>query len=1059
MFMAFMVAISASAQQKTITGKVTDDKGQPLEGVTVAANGSRAGTKTDKEGNYSFSVSEKTKSLRFSTINFDSKSVFITGNVANVSLNYSDKQLDEIVVVGYGTKSIRENTSSISKVKGSKLAVEPLSSFNQALAGKAAGVQVSLGTGVLADRTAIRVRGVNSISSGSQPLIVVDGIPQNITNNLNGFNSGNGTRFDPLALINPNDIESLEVLKDAGASVIYGSRASNGVILITTKRGKAGVIRVGINSRVSFSSPSKLPPLLNGDDFITIQNEKGANRFGVASAYASMAKNSDINGDGSPDRTNWNDYTYRSNAMMYDNDVSFSGGAENVTLYGSVRYVTQQGITTGNSLKSGQTRLNIDVTPKKWFKAGLQIAYTKSENNGILTDGYIAGVTITGWQAPPNVAAYNPAGVLGYNLTTNGLLNLGNNTPTIGGVNFLPSASYYGNIISILALQRNQNIAEQLNATVFGEIKPFKGFKITTKFGIQNISNLEDQYSSPYNSGLGFTYNGLVQDQRQDRKQWVWQNYLNYDNTFEKNHKVGLTAGAEYQKNSYQYQYTGAGNFTDPFFRNIVDGAYTNTLPGSTTLLDFTGGNLRNNGLISYFGRLNYGFKGKYFIEGSLRRDGYSAFGEDNKFGNFSSISAAWDVSKESFLRNIKLINTLKIRGSVGSVGNSSGISDYASKTLFGGAAYTSLNGLGITQAGNSSLRWESARKSDVGFDLTFWKNKINIVYDYFENRIDNLILSAPTLYTVGIPNSSILYNIGGMTNTGNEITLNITAIQTKNFSWTSSFNYTKIKNVITGLVPVNNNADIVSGVNVASIRKDGDNIDKPLGTFFLPKWAGVDPNTGNPQWYAANGTIKRYNFGATGTAIWTDDKGTPVAALGGSDFQYIDKGGLPTYYGGWDNTFMFKQFDLNVGINFQGGNYVYNASKAGMLTNGFSNNFTDIKDRWQKPGDVTDVPRLWLGDNTANQPSTRWLEKGDFVRIRTIGLGYSIAPYLLEKIGFSAARFYVQSFNPFVITKYTGLDPDVNTAGTTQSNIALGVDNRASPQTRSLTVGVNLSF
>jgi len=290
------------------------------------------------------------------------------------------------------------------------------------------------------------------------------------------------------------------------------------------------------------------------------------------------------------------------------------------------------------------------------------------------------------------------------------------------------------------------------------------------------------------------------------------------------------------------------------------------------------------------------------------------------------------------------------------------------------------------------------------------------------------------------------------MTNKGIELTINSTPYSTKDFSWTTSLNFTRIWNTVNGLVPANNNADIVSGVNVASVGK-------PLGTFFLPRWAGVDPATGNPMWYAKDGTVKRYNFGASGSALWTDDKGTPVAALGSADYVYLDKGGLPTFYGGWDNTFSYKQFDLNINVVYQGGNYVYNSSKAAMLTNQFSNNFTDILRRWQKAGDVTDIPKLWLNDQTANQASTRWLEKGDFIRIRTITAGYSFSKNLLNPVGFDNLRFYVQAFNPFIFTKYSGLDPDVNTSGTTQSNIGLGVDGRGAPQVRTFTVGLNLTF
>ena len=1051
--MLFLFSQLLAQNNRTITGKVNDERGFGLPNASIAIKGTNVGTTTGSDGSFSMSVPANARALIVSYIGMVEKEISLTNsNSYSVSLSTMSKNdLQEVVVVGYGTKTIRENTGAISKIAGSKVAQEPVSSFEQALGGKTAGVQISLGTGMLADRTAIRVRGINSISSSSQPLIVIDGIPQNTATNLNGFNGGNGTRFDPLALINPNDIESIEVLKDAGASVIYGSRASNGVILVTTKKGRRGAVKVNVDSKVGFSRASKLPSLLNGDQFTTIMNEKGANRFGSTSAQASLAKNSDINGDGQPDRTDWNDYTYRT-GLIYDNSISFSGGADKISVFGSARYLKQEGITFGNKLTSGQGRLNLDVTPKNWFRAGVQLAYTKTSNNGVLSDGYIAGTTISAWQAPPNVAAYNASGPKGYNLTSNGLLGLGNNVTSVGGVDYRPSTSYYYNIIPTIELQRNDNIADELRANIYGELQPVKGLKFTSKFGVQYLNNFEDQYSSPLIGGLGFSYGGLVQNQRQQYEQWVWQNYLNYDKTIANDHKIAVTAGTEYQKNKYFYLYTGAGNFTDPYFTHIVDAAYTNTLPGSTTLLDFTGGNLRSNGTISYFGRLSYAFASKYFLEGSIRRDGFSGFGEANQFGNFPSVSAGWDLTRETFLQNISWLSFLKIRGSYGQVGNSRGIGDYAARTLFSGASYTSLNGLGISQAGNANLQWETAKKTNIGFEANFLKNKISLVADYFKNDIDGLILSAPTLYTVGIPGSSITTNIGGMYNKGIEITINATPYSNKNFTWTSSLNFTRIWNKITGLVPSNNNADIVSGVNVASVGK-------ALGTFYLPRWAGVDAQTGNPTWYAKDGTIKRYNFGATGAQLWTDDKGSAVSALGSGDFVYSDKGGLPTFYGGWENTFTFQQLDLSVAVVYQGGNYVYNSSLAGMLNNQFSNNFSAILSRWQKAGDITNVPKLWLNDQTANQASTRWLEKADFVRIRTITAGYTFSKNILNTIGFDNIRFYVQAFNPFVFTKYTGLDPDVNTSGTTQSNIAIGVDSRGTPQARTLTLGLNLTF
>jgi TonB-linked SusC/RagA family outer membrane protein len=1051
----FLLSAHLLAQQRTITGKLTDEKGGPVIGATVVIRGSTTGTSSNTDGTFSINVPTGAKKLTISGIGLETQDFDITsGTTVNAILKPANKDLQEVLVVGYGVKTVRENTGAVSKVSGAKIVAEPVSSIDQALAGKTAGVQISLGSGVLADRTAIRIRGINSISASSQPLIVVDGIAQNPNTNLNGFNSGNGTRFDPLALINPNDIESIDVLKDAGAASIYGSRASNGVIIITTKKGRKGTMKVTVDSKAGWSSARKLPPLLNADQFTTITNEKGANRFGAGSAYASMAKPSDIDGDGKNDNTNWNDIVYRT-GQTYDNAISFSGGADKLSVYGSARYLSQEGITIGNKLTSGQARLNMDFTPRSWFKSGLQISYSKTLNAGVLTDAYIAGTTISGWQAPPNVSPFDPKNATGYNLTANGLLGNGNNATSIGGVSYLPSTSYYLNVLPQINLQRNNNTAQDLRANIYGELQPITGLKLTSKFGIQYLTNFEDQYSSPIVNGLGLSYGGLEQEQRQEYDQWIWQNFASYDKTIANDHKIGIIVGTEYQKNTYFAQYTGANNFTDAFFNHVVDGAYTNTLPGSTQILDNTGGNLRANGLISYFGRLNYTYAGKYFIEGSFRRDGYSAFGPNFQFGNFPSVGAGWEVTKEKFMQGLHWLDYLKVRGSYGQVGNSGGIADYAARTLYGGAGYTSLNGLGITQAGNPNLRWETAKKTDVGFDATMLNGKINITADYFKNSINNLILAAPTLYSVGIPSSSVSTNIGGMTNKGIELTVSSTMVKLKDFTWVTSINFTRIWNKVTGLVPTNNNADIVSGVAVASVGKT-------LGTFYLPVWAGVDPATGNPRWFAKDGSVKQYNYGGSGKTLWTNAKGDSVGALGGSDYIYQKRAGLPTYYGGWDNTFTYKGFDLNISITYQGGNYIYNTSKAGMMTNQFSNNFTDILRRWQKPGQVTDVPKLWLGsDNTGNQTSTRWLEKGDFIRFRTITLGYSIPKSMLNRITFDNIRVFVQAFNPFVITKYTGLDPDVSTAGTTQANgnIQVGVDSRATPQPKTFTVGINMGF
>ncbi|MDB4927306.1 MAG: TonB-dependent receptor [Mucilaginibacter sp.] len=1042
-----------SAIEKTITGTVTDNNGETLPGVTIKIKGTTKGTQTDIDGKYNIKVPDNTATLVFSFIGYETQEV-IVGNqmVINIKLNAEAHGLNEVVVIGYGTKAVRENTGSIGKITGEKVSNEPLPSFNEALAGKTAGLQVSMNGGALADPTSIRIRGVNSISSSSQPLIVIDGIPQINEGNLNRIRAGGGTRFDPLALLNSNDIESIEVLKDAGAAVIYGSRASNGVILVTTKKGKSGTAKVSLDSKFGWSEASKKPPVLNGSDYITIQNEKALNRYGAASPNAIIAKSNDINGDGVPDNVNWMDLLYKQ-GKTYDNSVSFSGGSEKATVFGSARYITQEGIVIPNKLTTGQARLNIDVTPQKWFKGGISLSYGRTLNTGVLTDGYVQGVNISGWQAPSNVSPYNPSGPYGFNLTpgaTGGYLGAGNNTTQIGGSSI--TSNNWFNLIAMSALTRNENTANDTRFNIYGELKLLKGLSFTSKFGIEYLGNFEDQYTNPAIGFWGVPYNGLLLYYTTNWSEWVWQNYFNYSKLFGGKHKLTAVAGTEYQHNHYQAYSTGAANLADPFFNEIVSGSFTNIPVGQTATYDQTNGDVYSSGLISYFSRIGYAYDEKYLVEASFRADAYSAFGAAHQWGYFPSISVGWEATKEKFLANNKILSYLKLRGSYGQVGNSRLSSVYAAQTLYSGAAYGTLNGFNISQVGNPDLRWETSKKTNVGFDATLLQ-KFNITADYFNTAVDNLILSAPVIATTGVPGTSISTNIGNMRNRGIEFSLNTMLINRKDFNWSTSFNYTHLWNKVLSLVSTNNNADITSGNNVASIGR-------PLSTYKLINWAGVDPNTGNPTWYAANGTVKEYHLGASGSGLWTDLSGNPVSPITvASDAAYLNKSGLPTWYGGWDNTFTYKSFDLNVSIIYSGGNYIYNSSRASMLSNNVQNNFSAILDRWTTPGQVANVPKLYLGDNTANIASTRFLEKGDFARVRTIALGYTPKKLFLNKFGVSRVRIYAQIFNPFLITKYSGLDPDINTSVRAGSNIAAGTDALGTPQAKTVTLGINVNF
>lgn len=1042
MVVLLLLAAQAYAQSRTITGIVTDN-GAPLPGVSIKIQGTKFGTQTGIDGKFSIAVASGPQTLIFSFLGYVSKTVVVTGRTVNVALEPNQKLLSEIVVVGYGNKAVKDLTGSIAIVGGEKLAAESNVSFEQALSGKVAGVQIGTTGGVIGDGVQVRVRGINSISNSSQPLIIVDGVALNGSTNLTVLNSGNGDRFDPLTLINPDDIESVNVLKDAGAAVIYGSRAANGVIQITTKKGKAGTSKVSADSKISWSNATSLPKLLNGDDFITINNEKesnASNKFGTVV----IAKESDVNGDGISDRTDWMKELYRT-AITYDNNVSLSGGTEKSTYYASARYLNQQGIAIGNNLRTGQVRLNMDMTPKKWFKGGISFSYSKSLNDGILTDRYLAGSTVSGLNAFPTVSPYNPANKVGYNLTSNGTLGFGNNVTSINGTSLIQNTIY--NTVASSNLQRNQNTPQQALGNIYMEIQPVTGLRLTTKYGIDYLSNFEDQYDDPNIGGLGFAFNGLVQDYFRTRNQWQWSNYASYDHTFAQKHRVSATAGVEYTYLKDMQTYSGASDFTDAFFKTIIDNTYTGNDPSSGTIQLWSGGTALSTGLSSMFARAGYIYDDKYLLEGSIRSDEYSAFGLNSRRGTFPSGSVGYVISQEDFMKSVKWLNYLKFRGSYGLVGNS-GVDAYAARTLYGGALYASQGGFATSKVGDPNLRWETSRKLDVGFDARIFNSRISVVADYFNNDVSGLILNAPVAYTVGIPASAINTNIGSMYNRGVELTFNTVNITAKDFKWTSSLNFSYIKNKVTALVTEADIPDANFSGSVASVGRT-------LGVYKLIQWAGVDPANGNSSFFTKDGIRKFFN---PTTKTWSLADGTATTAISSSDAVYSDKSGTPKYYGGFDNTFSYKNFDLNISLIYEGGFSIYNSTKAAMLTNFFQNNYTDILSRWTTPGQVTDVPRLYLNDNTGNQTSTRFLEKGDFLRCRTISLAYNFRESIFKKLGIDNLKLYGQVYNAFLITGYSGPDPEVN-YNRSNTNIAQGIDNRAVPQTRVFTLGVSGSF
>lgn len=942
----------------------------------------------------------------------------------NVSLKPDTETLDEVVITAYGGSMKKSSLSGASsQMKGEKLNNQPVQSFDQAMAGKMAGVQITQSSGLLADGVSIRVRGTNSISLSSQPLVVIDGVPVTEKDNLNVFNGGDGTRFNPMATINPNDIESMEVLKDAAAAALFGSRAANGVLMITTKRGKEGKATVSYNGYIGVSKAANLPELLNGQQFIDITNEKASNRWGAGTVIAAWDENHS--------ETNWLDETFRS-GFTQNHSVSASGGTGKLSVYGSADWTQQEGIVIGNKLERASIRLNADLKATEWLKVGMSANYSSTDNWGVLSDGYLAGVTVAAYNAIPNVPSMKD----GDYYLVNGLLGAGNNKYSYNGVNTYLNSFYHP--VASIELQRNKNTSDRLLANVYAEITPIKGLKITTKYSVDRMNNFEDQYSSPRISGLGSTYGGLVQDNTAWLKQWNWQNFANYSFAI-KQHSFDIMAGLEYEKRTYKDIFAAAYNFVFDSYQDILDGLFTDQMSGGT---------MDSRGISSYFGRINYSWNNRYFLEASFRGDAYSGFSKNSRWGYFPGVSGAWRIKEENFLKDVEVLNDLKIRGSWGVVGNSN-VDPYAYRTIYAGGQYADINGVSMSQVGNDGLQWEKVTKIDVGVDASFFDGKINLAFDYWRTNVNDMILDAPVIHIAGIPDSKITTNIGSMYNQGIELQLNTTNIATKDWRWTSTLNFTTVKNEVTALA----GSDILE--TACAI------VGEPLGVWRVYRYAGVDPQTGRAGYYDAENRIKYYDADpAVPTAEkWKYADGSLASPLGTDDMEIQSgKTGSPKWYGNFDNTVKYKDFDLSIGLQFAGGNYLLNQTRAGLLTTLMNNNLTEILDRWTTPGQITDIPKLYHGDRTSVvSNSTLFLEKADFLRLRDITLGYTLPVSFTSKVGISMARVYLRGSNLAVLTGYSGSDPEIST--NRNKNISVGFDNRSVPYPRTFTFGLNINF
>jgi TonB-linked SusC/RagA family outer membrane protein len=1055
--LSMLFCLPLLAQDVAVSGRVTSsDDGSPLPGVTVQVKGANRGTNTDAQGNYRLSVPASGQ-LVFSFIGYTTQEVPVNNrSTVNVNLVGDSQQLNEVVVIGYGTQTRTDATGSIASVKGSTIANMPIQSFESGLAGRSPGVQITVPNGVLNNPPVFRIRGTNSISLSSYPLIVVDGIPT-----FTGDQGSTNAPSNPLASINPNDIESMDIAKDAAATAIYGSRAANGVVFITTKRGKSGKVRINYDGWVGFSNTYRLPKMLNATEYINYKTMAAANN--PTASAVKFTQTNDANGN--PINTNWYDYIYRQ-GISHNHSLNLSGGSENTNYYFSVGYTKQQGVIRRNDFQRMNALFNVDSKLSKLFTIGGKIAISSEQNLSSGTSGSLSGEAFNtsglgrvGLVLPPILSPYNNDGTYNVNGSAIGVAN-----------NIAGTSVSYPNPVPMLDLNRSNTENSHIQSNAYLQFKPLDWITLRSTYGIDYLWVDNDLFQAPITSD-GYASNGNATSNFRKLQTWLWTNTAQFDRSFGGAHNFSLLLGQEQQRTTTLGYGINRQTLSDPNY-TVIQAGYTVNNPSNMAYGE--------NYLLSGFGRLNYNYKEKYILSGNVRQDEYSALGV--KKGVFYGLSAGWEISQENFWKSAHIDNifsSFKIRGSYGKVGNIGGINDYSPYSLYASGLYGGAATLFYQTVGNPSLQWETSTKTDVGFTFGILNNRITGEVAYYKNDIDNLILNVAQAPSTGIPGplgpvTSVVYppqNVGTMYNKGLEFSINARVINSKDFQWSSNFNITLNKNEVTSLAPGLSVLQTgTSGLETVNQTAPG----YSLGQLWVVRTAGVDPATGKRIFLNSAGQKVYYQFyapaGQFNYSTTPDGLTRYVSPTGGTSITQAADGVMyanviPKVYGGFDNNFKYKNFDLGVLLTYQLGFSVYYGTNAGTHDQRFWNNDRDVlTDAWMKEGDTgKKYARPVFNDNTSNGsafPLDINVFKGDFLKVRTVTLGYSLPASLVTKARISSLRLYVSGQNLAVLTKYPGPDPEVSSNGAAAGgNGGQGVDRNTVGNARTITVGLRAGF
>jgi TonB-linked SusC/RagA family outer membrane protein len=972
-----------------ITGIVTGENNQPLVGAAVKVKGSNVGTTTNEKGEFTITAADDAI-LVITYVGYSEKEVPVNGQTnLGIQLTVSQNQLEQVVVVGYGTQVKKNVTGAVSVVTAADMANRPIVNTGEALQGKAAGVQVTSVSGKPGASLSIRIRGSSSISAGNEPLYVVDGIP-----------------MTDIAAFSPNDIESISVLKDAASASIYGTRAANGVVVITTKKGKAGRFRVDFNTYFGTSTTTKKLDVLNGQQY---QDYMGELFGGKEPPQPNPITDSLVNAT----NINWPDEVFRKGHQQ-SYQLAFSGGTDKTQYYVSLGYLDQVGTIRPASFDRMHSRLNLTSKLTNWLNITTATTFSRARSNDVTDNASVArgGVVLSALATPPTVPRYTENGQIGQN-------------PQQGWEN--PLGAIEG------ATSNTTN--DRLISNVGADIRFFKGLVFQSRFGIDYKNNGTQTFTDPWLTQGGRNSQGGLSQKTSTELSWLSEQTLTYSNRVG-DHNFSALAGWSAQDSHYDETNIGGSKLDTQYRHQEWDAMFlqSDIKSPSSKLID-------EWGLLSYFGRITYDFAGKYLFQGNIRLDKSSKFAPDNRSAVFPSFSAGWRISNEDFMKDVTFVEDLKLRVGWGKNGNQEGIGSYEYLSL--SSISHTPNTVGPISIAPQSLTWEKTTQTNIGIDATFLNRRLSVSADFYVKKTDDVLVRIPVSGQIV---SSVLFNQGAMQNIGTEFMISSKNIVSEDLNWTTDFN-----------ISFNKNKVLAIGENLSELTAFGEIYERgyaiqlkegyPLGQFYGYVSGGVDPATGK-QLY-----------------VTKDKQALPFPQTAPSDRQYIGNA-QPKFVYGMTNSVNLKNFDLTVFLQGSHGNKIFNGVR--VETEGLydtRNQSTATLNRWRKTGDVTDIPGIsFVGSTDNSQISSRYVEDGSYLRFKTITLSYRIKQSWLDQIHISNASVYISGQNLITITNYSGFDPEVSSYGgssntTDNRNVSLGVDYGAYPQAKVFLFGVNISL